>query len=651
MAGAAVKLTDEFLRCAICTEILQKPCTLVCYHTFCRKCVVNYTKTKPDAISAKSLLCPFCSKMTKVSDPEKPVEEWADDVKPSFVIQGLLDSFGPGSNGMTNCELCEVTGDLTPAVSWCSVCDDALCERCVAMHKRIPATRNHDVTLLSGDVKVKQRKKVMCEEHKSECIEFDCKDCKKAICQKCCIVYHRKCSSVVTLESELSEIKSSLTRNKGSLLTRLQGKTDQVEKQKLKVVELSDSSTEIESQIRASCNEIRDRINQKERTLINKMKDVAGTHIGQLKADIKSGEMSIQMYQQEAELIDQSLGTECQVDMYRMSQWFAEEHEETAGDGTAKDEETIDGFKFTQNTTEINKAVDDLRLGEIDVLYKNTLKLNVPLVLLDTISVKVPGDQDTPNPVEVTVVLVDDIYTVVVTDMNTKCVKSFYTRNNQICHSRVAVQGRPWNLTKLKHNQVAASVLDTKNIVTFEVNPDLVLLSVITTNRQYYGLTSLTQSTLAAGCTSPPCVDILDVTGNVLRSISPLHMGKNTLKSPYFLSTTTTGNILVSDEGSQCIICVNPKGDLLFMLTNTGDRKFEKPLGITSTGTSEILVTDRALGSVIQLNESGQFVRKILTLQDGVQDPYGVYVDGQGRLYICLCSRGVIKVYSSTSRN
>ncbi|XP_071091284.1 uncharacterized protein [Haliotis cracherodii] len=95
MVGAADKLIDEFLRCAICTEIPQKQCTLVCYHTFCRKCVVNYTKTKPDAISAKSLLRPFC-KMTKVSSPEKPVEGWADDVKPSFAIQGLLDSYGPG---------------------------------------------------------------------------------------------------------------------------------------------------------------------------------------------------------------------------------------------------------------------------------------------------------------------------------------------------------------------------------------------------------------------------------------------------------------------------------------------------------------------------------------------------------------------------
>ncbi|XP_046550673.1 E3 ubiquitin-protein ligase RNF8-like [Haliotis rubra] len=96
------KLTEHFLTCTICTEVFDKPCTLVCNHTFCRKCVVNYTKTRPEAINAKSLLCPFCSKMTKVSAPERLVDEWADDVKPIFVIQGLLDSFGPGSKDTTS---------------------------------------------------------------------------------------------------------------------------------------------------------------------------------------------------------------------------------------------------------------------------------------------------------------------------------------------------------------------------------------------------------------------------------------------------------------------------------------------------------------------------------------------------------------------
>ncbi|XP_067652257.1 E3 ubiquitin-protein ligase Midline-1-like [Haliotis asinina] len=185
------KLAEYFLTCTVCTEVFDNPCTLVCNHTFCRKCVISYTKTNPEAISARSVLCPFCSKTTKVSDPDRPVEEWADDVKPIFVIQGLLDSFGLGSKDTTNCRYCKEEGETTLATSWCSVCDDALCERCLRMHNRHPSSRHHDVVAMSPEVKISRRRQgVMCKDHTDEVIKFLCKDCKKAVCQTCCIIYH-----------------------------------------------------------------------------------------------------------------------------------------------------------------------------------------------------------------------------------------------------------------------------------------------------------------------------------------------------------------------------------------------------------------------------------------------------------------------------
>ncbi|XP_046546547.1 E3 ubiquitin-protein ligase Midline-1-like [Haliotis rubra] len=504
MAAAAVKLTDEFLRCTICTEVLQEPCTLVCYHTFCRKCVVNYTKTKPEAISAKSLLCPFCSKMTKVSEPDKPVEEWADDVKPSFVIQGLLDSFGPGSKDMTNCQYCKEIGKATPAVSWCSVCDDAVCEECAAMHKRIPATRNHEVIIFTGDTKTLQKRKVMCEEHKNECIEFVCKDCKKLICQKCCIVYHRKCSSVVTIESELTEMKTKLMTKRKSLLTDEQMRKDRVREQKLRLTEVSESSSELESLIRSSCDMAREKIKQKENTLINKLKEATEIHLGQLKADIKAGEMSIQMYHQEVELIDKGLGTECQVDMYRFCQWFEEERQEEAVVN-----ETVDKIIYEQDMDKLVNVLDNLPLGDIEVVYKGNemhgdgvFDVKGTPVLHNTINIRLPSDNSSSTPLDVMVMVVNNTHTLVVIDDGNGNLKSFYTRNNKACQSNIDVGSRPCNIAKLSNNQVIVSISNERKLVTVGVTPDLVHLSTINTSKHYYGLTALTSSTLAAGSLS-----------------------------------------------------------------------------------------------------------------------------------------------------
>ncbi|XP_048253818.1 tripartite motif-containing protein 2-like [Haliotis rufescens] len=634
------KLTEHFLTCTICTEVFDKPCTLVCNHTFCRKCVVSFTKTRPGAISAKSLLCPFCSKMTTVSDPEKPVEEWADDIKPMFVIQGLLDSFGPGSKDTTYCRYCKEEGETTPATSWCSVCDDAICERCLRMHSRNPSSRHHDVVDMSGEVKVRRRRRVMCKDHKDEDIKLICKDCKKAVCQTCCIIYHRNCKCVVEIEKEIPSMKSKLTRNKNNLMKKYDEIEALVDKQKTRSKEELKRYLQMESDIKSITKKAIDMIKRKERILLDELKEMSDKHMRQLKADIKSGELSVQMYQQQAELIDQTLHSECDMDVYEMYQGCEVGDVDAVGDADLKEKGRIASIMFRQDTVKLSRALDDLQLGEIDVLYESVLNLRASPVLQDTIDFRVAGDGKAAQAIDVTVLVVNGTETVVVTDYNNTNVKSFYTRNNKVSHSKLSLSSGPYGVTKVKHNQVAVTVPYTSQIVTVEVNPDLVLLSTITTRKQYIGITSLTSSTLAAGSQSPPCVDILDMSGHVLRSISPLHSGDNMLHYPSFLCTTRKGDILVSDWGSRCVVCLTPGGDVVFTYSPTGDTALTLPRGITSTSTDDILVTDFYQHRVIHLTESGEFVRNILTSTDGIQCPIGMCLDGRGCMYVCS-SRGV----------
>ncbi|XP_046583607.1 E3 ubiquitin-protein ligase Trim36-like [Haliotis rubra] len=492
------KLEEHFLTCTICTEVFDKPCTLVCYHTFCRKCVVNYTKTKPEAISAKSLLCPFCSKMTKVSEPDdRPVEEWADAVKPSVVIQGLLDSFGPASRDTTNCTWCHAEGETTPASVWCSVCDESMCDRCARMHKRLPSTHHHDVLDLSGEISIPRRRKVMCNEHKEECVKFLCKDCKKVTCQTCCIIYHRKCESVVTLASELLVLTSKLLIEKENLKKKQILMENKVDTVKSNVITEKDRYVQMESKIKSSGIKARETITFKENKLLDELKEISDRHIEQLNADIKSAEISVQMYRQQAELIDQTLQSECDMDVYEMYQGC------DAGDvedvvHTDLEKGRIARITFRQNSDKLSRALDDLQLGEIDVLCDGVLDLTGTPVLRDTITVTVAGDRNKATSRDVTALVIHDTHTVVTIDPTNKCVKSFYTRDNQSCHSKLSLHIHPLGLTKIQHNQVAVTV-NNETIITIEVNPDLVMLSTITTNKQYWGITSLTPSTLAAG--------------------------------------------------------------------------------------------------------------------------------------------------------
>ncbi|XP_048254986.1 transcription intermediary factor 1-beta-like [Haliotis rufescens] len=396
--------------------------------------------------------------MTKVSAPERPVEEWADDVKPSFVIQGLLDSFGPGSKDTTHCSYCKEEGETTPATSWCSVCDDALCERCIRVHRRIPSSRHHDVVDLSRETKVKVKRKVMCKIHKDENIKYICKDCKTAVCQTCCTIHHRKCDLVVEIVSEIPAMKTELRRNKEDLLKKHDEMKTHIGKQTPKVDEALKHYLQIESNIKSASLKAIEVMKIKERKLLAELKEMSDKHIEELKADIKSGEMSVQMYQQQAELIDQTLQSECDMGVYEMYQGCEAGDVEAVGVADMKEKGRIARIMFRQDTDKLSRALDDLQLGEIDVLYEdvldlkatpvlqdtiNVLDLKATPVLQDTINTRVAGDTYGACPTDVKVFVVNGTDTVVVTDNNNNSVKSFYTRNKQPCLSRLSVCGPP----------------------------------------------------------------------------------------------------------------------------------------------------------------------------------------------------------------
>ncbi|XP_046325807.2 uncharacterized protein LOC124110440 [Haliotis rufescens] len=639
-------LTDNLLTCSICMDVFDDPCTLVCYHTFCRKCVVSYTETRPEAISAKSLLCPFCRKMTKVANSNRPVEEWAQEVKPSFLIQGLMDSFAPCSQGTNNCNLCDDDGEATLATSWCSDCDVSLCGGCLKAHVRNPASRHHDVSDLSRDVKVKKRRKPMCKEHPDQRIQFCCKECKKLQCQSCCILYHRKCESIVSLESVLPKMQNTLQTVKQKLETDLATSNTRLAKKEAKCTEINENKSSLQSQVRSATHTAIDLIKKKERQLLEQIDDVTEKQIGQMKGDIKREEMARQMIRQHSELLGRALESESDVVICEMYLWSESEEAATVCVPESGMEDVSGGKAcFIHDRHLMCEELNDLHLGVVDIIVGDVFDSTSTAVLYDTVDIQAEDDKKKPNALDVAVFVVDNTDTIVVTDCDNKCVKSFYKRNKKSCQSKLGVQSAPRCIAKLNNNKMAVTLHGTKEIIIVEVKPELVLQSSISTRKGYYGLTSLTPTTLAAGSGDPPCVDILDMTGNVLRTLDPVTDGESLASAPWFLSTTRQGNILVSYLGyAHRVLCLTPHGDVVFRYHPTQQWPFFA--GITETNTGHILVIDYNAQCVIQLSASGTFVREVLTSRDGITSPYGLYLSESQHLYVI--DDDCVKIYSFT---
>ncbi|XP_046577702.1 tripartite motif-containing protein 45-like, partial [Haliotis rubra] len=620
----------EFLTCVICKEQYTDPCTLRCDHTFCRKCVTSYIQTRPDAIQSKTIPCPYCRQDTNVPDPRRPVEEWAGQIKASIIIQELIGIQEPSTSTagtVSCCSLCEKLGETTRGALWCSECEVFLCKRCVKMHRANPASHDHDMCDLSGEVKVKRRRKAVCPEHKGEVIKFVCKDCHKAVCQTCCVLHHRKCESVVTMESLMPTMKYHLRKSTNVLTKKVSKKQTLIRKTHKKIRGIEKTKVAVQGHIKSVVERVIANIKQKEKQLMNEVKGITDKQTQQLKADIKLEEIEMQLYRQHCEFIDQALVSDCEMDLYDAYQAWesgAVEMEDVRDTETA-DTRRIDGIRFTPYN--VLKVLDNLQLGKIDVTYQDQGKCLPSLVLGDTIDVRMEGDEKDPLLFDVTVLVVDGVQTCVVTDYNNKCVKSHFTRNNHSCHSRLPLDNTPHGITQLNEKQVIVAVPESHQIVTIEGTPDLVLLSTITTHTEYFSLAVLNPSSLAAGTRN--CVDILDMAGHVLRSVTTYN-GDSLFACPFYMCVNNKGNLLVSDYGKRSVTCLTSEGDVVWRHASAGDRALCSPHSITTTTTGDILVVD--WGKVIQLTESREFVREY---RDMVDYPRGLYVDSHDSMYVC----------------
>ncbi|XP_046557336.1 E3 ubiquitin-protein ligase TRIM9-like [Haliotis rubra] len=637
MAAAKI-LTDNHLTCVICTEVFTDPATLQCNHTFCKSCLLKYTNTQPEAIQAKSIPCPSCRQLTKVTTPDSPVEEWVSQLKPSHVIQGLMDECGPGSKAahVNICSVCKVQGKTTPATSWCSVCDDVFCDGCLEMHNMMPMSRDHEVVGLSDTTKRKAKQRLMCKLHKDEQIKLFCKDCRVAICHTCCSIKHRKCDDVDTLNNMTPVVREHLSNQTQELKIKMTTSEKRITFRKSQIEEIESNAQIIKDEIRQLRQKVVEVILRKEKQLLDKVDRSSDEQLQELQADIKSQEIELQMYQQQYEFTAKAVTSNCEVDMYAIYESVGEE----STDNRDRDNRPAPGrVVFTHDMDKLSKAVDELQLGKVEVVRGVSDHQSTP-VLHHTIDCKADNDIRYPELYDVTVLTVEGIKVTVVADYNNKSIKTYHTSKPNTLSNHLLLSYSPYQLAKLNESRIAVSFPGSQEIVTVDVTPDPVLLSTIKTSKRYFALACLSPSQLVVAGTKLQShyVDILDMTGRILKSINT-----GVIKNPNCIHVTSNNNLIVSKGSVKSLVSVTREGEAVFTYTPTGDRALRWPLGITTTSTGDILFVDRVSHKVIQLTESGQFVRDVLTQQDGLEYPCGICLDGDGFVYV-TCER-YVKVF------
>ena len=181
---------EEEITCSICGDLFTDPKTIPCLHTFCKQCIEKSIESNKKMASI--VCCPLCRAPLPRDD--------MSSVPTNFTINRLVEIFGKRKEGGKSLTLKEIKCSNCerglPAITWCTECEDSLCEQCNDAHQMMKAFKSHQTIAVEEFVKNPKlvlstpEKPEACKSHSKQALDLYCKTCSSLICRDCTLKDH-----------------------------------------------------------------------------------------------------------------------------------------------------------------------------------------------------------------------------------------------------------------------------------------------------------------------------------------------------------------------------------------------------------------------------------------------------------------------------
>ncbi|EDO36271.1 predicted protein [Nematostella vectensis] len=173
---------DHHLLCPVCKKRYVSPLLLPCLHSICKSCLDD-NRVAPK--NGKIPRCPSCPQPLDLTR-EYPV---------NFVLNNLVNTaaLGDNSHHLISCDSCDANGEIVSMR--CDDCFQFLCNFCATAHRRMSATRTHNLTSvhkLRNQTFTSISRPCFCALHAGNQIMYLCVTCTEPVCRECVVSKHQE---------------------------------------------------------------------------------------------------------------------------------------------------------------------------------------------------------------------------------------------------------------------------------------------------------------------------------------------------------------------------------------------------------------------------------------------------------------------------
>ena len=535
------------------------------------------------------------------------------------------------------CGPCKTEKLNKEAKHYCEQCQEHLCDACQGAHRKLKATKNHNI--LSGShmpeasgVTPRPACSVYCSCNQNREVVVYCQDHDDVICDSCATVKHRRCKTF----SIQNKSRSYATKKFDSIIDKtktLRMKIGQLQQERGKDrTNLTRMTDTCRKEITTFRKELNDLLDHLERNIIQDLEKHEKKRKQLIDDQIKSLTTALQMIDLDYKLLEEAKYDNKAETMFasdiKISKNLSEY--ETVLDDLHNNFERSDLY-FQRNSKlgELQQAIDSLgSIKEKDsVPYKSTstkVVLGMKVQSSSQPNVRLGDDDDDDDDGEpwITGCCFMPSCDLVLCDYNNS--KLELLDQTFKVEDSLSLNDKPWSLSAIDNSNVIVTIPATKQLQYVQLVPHMKAGRVIQLDKKCWDV-AVTGYEIFVSCHNGPGegeVRVLDLSGNLKRKLGVNKDGSYQFQSPTYLTVSTTGKkIFVSDWVTSVISCMTPDGNIIYEYKD-GDLRNPKALFVDAG--DNIFVCDRYSDNAQVITADGRKYGALISANDGLRKPYSI---------------------------